>query len=676
MQATPVDVTATAQNLEDLAGNIMPAPQVGIALTSSDVTAPAPMTATANAIEGSLNDTVVVVFNDDMVAGEVQTAANWTIESPVGTPFDETGATVAYDAPSRTATLEFDSLLTTNFTNGDDFSVTFTGMRDIGGNSIDGTVLGGNVVSETNLPGVHAVWRDAVTTDEVVIVFTEPCGFLDDLFVAVSNEDGSRFVLRNNVGTELAKAADAVVLQNGLAVRIGFSTPVGATDTIDVLGVTDLAGNPMFPELAVATVAEDATVPSLESGLSTFNVFTGERNDTIIVEFDVPMNPWKLLAHDNYSFTPGINLEQASMVFDGNSTVTITLDGTAADNLQEGTTYDLSVNNVFSAQGITRSVVDTELAIAAAGDATLPDLLAGSLRVDPQNADTLLFESTEALDLLSAIAFANYDHNGGNIGVQAELLTPRSARITFGTGVNPALGETTTFSYDDLAGNNSGVIMRLVTAADVTAPNILSVSGMAVEGVGGDFITVAFDESIDLVTGLDTANYSFTNNGNAVSLLGVTTRYNSLDHSVTFYLMDGVDLDPAFQVLCSISNVEDVSGNSLGGPVTPAGVIAGDTAAPSIVEAFVNLRESPTATVVDVRFDEDVDPAFSGFFVAWGTSGVSQVTAAEVVGHDFVRLTLDAPLVQGETVDLTTGLPDLAGNVQNNVPNLTVTPEF
>ncbi len=676
MPATPVDVTATAQNLEDLAGNVMPAPQTMIALTSSDMTAPTPSAPIATAVEGALNDTIRVTFDDDMIASEVQLAANWTVESPIGTPFDTTGATIAYDGPSKTATLEFDNLLTTNFKNGDDFNVTFAGMRDLGGNTVAGTVLTGNIVSEMNLPEVHTIWRDGVTTDEVVVVFTEPCDLLDDLFAAGTNEDGTRFVLRDNIGAERAKAADAVILQNGLAVRIGFSTPVAVTDTIDVLGVTDMAGNPMFPAMDIATVAEDASIPSLNTGVSTFNAATGERNDTIVVSFDVPMNPWSLLEPQNYTFSPALNLDQASLAFDGTSTVTITLDGAAADDIQNATNYDLTVNDVFSAQGISRNVADTELGITASGDAVIPDLLAGNLRVDPLTADSLLFESTEALNFLSAIAFANYDHNGGNIAQQAELLTPRSIRITFGTGVDPMIGESTSFSYDDLAGNNSGVIMRTVTAADVAAPNVLSVSGMATEGVGGDFITVTWDESIDLVTGLDTANYSFTNNGNAVNLTGATVRYNSLDHSVTFYLLDGVELDPAFQVVSSISNVLDVSGNSVGGPITPSGAVGGDTTAPSVLMAFVNLRESPTATVVDVLFDEDVNTGFSGLFPAWGTSGAANVISATVMDNKFVRLTLDAPLIQGETVDITTGLPDIAGNIQNTPANLVVTPQF
>lgn len=676
MVALPGDVTVTAQNIEDLAGNVMPAPQAGIAITSTDAVAPTPTTANANGLEGALNDTLVVTFDDDMIQSEVETAANWTIESPIGTPFDETGASVSYDVPTRTATIEFDNLTTTNFHRGDDFNVTFTNMRDLGGNTIAGTVLNGNVNAEVTLPEVHTIWRDSGVTDEVVIVFTEPCDFLDDLYVMGGNDDGTRYVLRDNGGVERAKAADAVVLSNGLAVRVGFSTPVAATDTIDVLGVMDLAHNPMFPEMLVPTVAEDGSTPSLSAGASTFVANSGERNDVITVVFDVPMSPWALLNRFNYTFNPAINLAQSSMTFDGVSTVTIVLDGPAADDIQDGATYDVTVNDVFSAQGVLRNVADSDLGLTATGDAVIPDVLAGELTIDPLNTDSLLFESTEALNLTSAVTFTSYDHNGGNIGIAADLLNPRTVRVRFNTGVNPAPGESTTFSFDDLAGNSSGVIMRTVTAADAAAPNVISVAGVSTEGVGGDYITVAWDESLDLVTGLDISNYSFTNNGNPVDLLGATVQYNSIDYSVTFYLQDGVELDPAFGVTSSISNVQDVSGNSIGGPITPAGAITGDTTPPSVSEAFMNLRVAPNATVVDVLFDEDVDTAASGLFVAWGTSGAASVIAAEVIDERHVRLTLDVPLIQGETVDITTGIPDVAGNIQNTPANLVATPEF
>lgn len=672
----PGDVTVTAANQEDLAGNVMPAPQMGIAVTSTDSTAPAPSTATANAIEGSLNDTLVVLFNDDMIEAEIETATNWTVESPVGTPFDTTGASVNYDTGSRMATIEFDSLLTTNFKNGDDFNVTFANARDIGGNTIDATLLTGNIVSETNLPSVHTIWRDAVTTDEVVIFFTEPCDELTDLYASTTNEDGTRYVLRDNLGVERAKAADAVVLQNGLGVRVGFSTPVAATDTIDVLGVTDFAGNPAFPAMTVATVAEDSSVPSLSAGFSTFAPVSGERNDTIAVVFDVPMSPWDILKRQNYTFSPGINLNQATLSFDGTSTVTITLDGDAADDLQEGATYDLTVNNVFSAQGVARMVADTELGIVASGDAVLPNVLAGTLRVDPQNADALLFESTEAVNLLSAVSFVNYDHDSGNIGQQAELLNPRTIRVTFGTGVDPQPGETTEFSFDDLAGNNTGVITRAVTAADAAAPNVVSVSGTAVEGVGGDYVTVVWDESLDLVTGLDINNYTFSHNGSTLDLSNAVVRYNSIDFSVTFALPAGINLEPAFPISSTIVNVQDVAGNALAGPITPAGTVGGDVTPPSIVAGFMNLREAPNATVVDVLFSEAVDSLFVDFPAAWGTDGAASVIDTTVISTNHVRLTLDVPLVAGESVDITAGLPDLANNTQSNGPDLTVTPEF
>ena len=212
--------------------------------------------------------------------------------------------------------------------------------------------------------------------------------------------------------------------------------------------------------------------------------------------------------------------------------------------------------------------------------------------------------------------------------------------------------------------------------ADAADPLVVSVAGTAVENEGGDYITVTWNEPIDQTTGLDTANYAFTNNGNPIDLTFATVRYSSIDHSVTFFLPEGEELDPAFQINSTINNVADVSGNALAVAITPSGTITGDTTAPSVLNAFANLREDATGRTIDVLFDEAVDGTFTGAFANWSTSGLASVTAATVVDSQYVRLTLDQALAGGDTVDLATGLNDLANNTQNVGGNLSFAPEL
>ena len=674
--AVPGDVTLTAQDIMDLAGVAMGAPQAGIVLTSTDVSAPAPLTATANAIEGVLNDTVVVLFSDDMVALDVEDPTAWTVESPVGNPFDTTGAGVDYNPATRTAVLEFDALLGMDFKGGDNFSVTIAGARDIGGNAIANVTLTNQVTFEANLPEVHTIWRVGAPNDEVAIYFTEPCAFLDDLYVAGVNDDGTRYVLRDNVGAVKANAADAVVLDLGLGVRVGFSVPVLATDTIDVIGLTDLAGNELFPFLAVPTVAADPTVPSLATGSSTFVPVAGERNDTINVVFDVPMSPFELLEVGNYSFNPSINLNQATFSFDGNDTVTITLDGVAADNLQAATPYDLSVVNVRSARGVARGVTDTENGIVPSGDVSAPDVLVGNLRIDPTNVNALIYESTEAIAVLSAFVYGNFQYQGSVSAIQAIFLTPRTVRVIFPNGTNVAVGQTVDMEFLDMAGNSSGVITRAITALDVAEPIVTGISAVSVSGRGNDYLTVTWDESVDLGSALDGDNYSVLNGGSNLDLTNAEFSYDSTTFTVRIDLPDDVDLDVNSTVTITITSVSDVSGNALSGPATPQIAVSGDSTAPSIANAFANLRVNPSGLAIDVLFDEEVDGAFASSALNWSTSGAASVTAVTQLARDRYRLTLSQALPVSGTISLATGLEDIGGNDQQNGASLTFTPQL
>ncbi|MEM8710411.1 MAG: Ig-like domain-containing protein, partial [Planctomycetota bacterium] len=103
--AVPGDNTiAVAAGIEDAAGNASDA-VAATAITSTDTTAPAAASIAGGTVSGPENDTITVVFNDNMIESEVESLANWTIESPLGSAFDATGATIAYVDSTRTATI-------------------------------------------------------------------------------------------------------------------------------------------------------------------------------------------------------------------------------------------------------------------------------------------------------------------------------------------------------------------------------------------------------------------------------------------------------------------------------------------------------------------------------------------------------------------------------------------
>lgn len=670
--AVPGDVTVSADNLEDLAGNAMSAAQTGISVTSSDVTAPSIVTGGATAVEGALNDTLVVLFNDAMIEAEVENPANWTVESPVGNALSLTGATISYNNSSQRTTVIFDAGTTVNFQRGDDFNVVLANMRDVGGNAVSATPLNGNVVSETTLPEVHTIFRDAINVDEVTVRFTEPCGRLDDVYDAMTNPDGTRYVLRDAGGMFVANATGATVLDDGLGASVTFGVVVGATDVIDVIGAQDLAGNPLFPALLVPTVAEDANQPSLDTGFSTFVSVSGEGNDVVTVVFDRPMSPWQLTNPANYVLDPGtpFDLEGAIFSFDGDRTVTIELAG--RNNLQTGDGHDLTINDLFTAQGVERTVADTEVGIVATGDVAAPTVLASDVRIDPQTADSLLIRVDEAIDKTAAEIAATYDFNGGNFATGAELINPRVVRATFGVPVTDGLN--LDFTVTDLAGNVSGVLTRAVAVADTSAPILVPPVGTSVPGAGGDTVVVGFNEPVESSIAVNPSNYAVHNGGRFLDLSSALLVYDSSTLTVTINLPAGQELYPTSAVTVTVTNIEDLSGNALPAPVVAGGAVTGDTTAPGITSAFANYRQDAAGLVVDVLFDEDVDAAFVENEANWTASGGQNVVDVTLMNSNFARVTLDAALNPAETLDLGAGFLDVAQNATSGTTS--VTPEL
>jgi hypothetical protein len=656
----PGSVTLSAANQQDLAGNTMGAPQTNIAITSTDTTPPAANSAVATAVEGADNDTFAVGFNDDMIQSEVETLGNWHLESPVGTVLNTVGASIAYSVAAKSATLTLSNGV--NLKRGDNFKVVLSNMRDLGANTVTSTPITGQVQFETTLPKVSTVYRDAVNNDTLVVRFSEPCDLLTNLYDVFLNPTGTRYILRDNAGTLRGYATSVTVADSGLGVSVAFGLQVAVDDTIDVIGVTDLAGNPLFPALAVATVAQDLTEPSIVTAATTFNSVSGENNDFITVKFDRPMSPWQVLNPANYAANgaTAVDTVGADYKFDGVDTVTITLKSAGSFDLLNGQVYNLGVNNVRSAQGTLRTTVDADIGIVASGDATPPSVLVGHVRLDPIVADSLVIEFTEAMSPASIATAASYDYNGGNLATSAQQLGLRDVRTTF--AVTPVVGQNITFSAQDLGGNDSGMITRAVAAADAQAPHVGSVAGVIAPGWGGDVVTIVFDEPVLQSGAIQLSHYAVSSGTTSLLLTGGSATYDSTTNKVTLHLAGGQELDAAQTLSVTVSGVADLSGNVMPVPVQTTGPVSGDTTPPSFTSAFVNWVVDPTGKTIDVLFSEDVNQAFVSTTSHWICSGNQGVLNIVMLERNHARITVSAALAAAQTISMT-GLPDLANNV-------------
>ena len=669
---TPGDVTVTIDSdVDDLAGNALGSVSGPNSLTSTDSTAPAPSVVTANANEGADDDTIIVTFDDDMVEAEVEDLTNWDLESPIGTTWDLTGNTVDYNPASRSATLTLDAGgLSLKFD--DDLSVAFTTMRDIAGNAVDTSRISGSILAETTLPSVHAAWRhDAPRDGTLDIRFSEPCDNLDDLYDAVTNPTGTRYALRDSSGVLRGYPNSASIVDGGLGVDLDYGFTISLTDTVDVIGAEDLAGNVMFPAMAMAIEAENTAAPA-QGSAPTVTAVAGENNDTIVITFSEPMSPWRITDPGQYSVqtNPGgtaVAFGPSDITWDGTSTLTIDLGGPFGDNLTASESYDVDLlvdatNPLRTRQGVALSAVDSQTVSVSGDTVNGPTQAASTALLDTTDANSIIVIFDEAVDETAVEVAANFDYDGGNIATSVTQLSPCVVRATFGVAVAQGFNLTIAqASAQDLAGNTAAADITLAVASDTNAPLLVSVDGSIGAGPGDDTVAITFSEQLDTVTALDVSNYTITN-GSALDLTGAGLTWDSVSSTVTIALAPGVELDATQGLSVTVADVADAAGNAMPSPVTLAGTISGDGTAPDFATGFANYRESSSGNVYDLRFDEDVDQAFVADLVNWSTSGTAQPTGVSVLGPDHVRVTLDVALADGEVLQLAAGLEDLAHN--------------
>ncbi len=642
-----LDVSA----IEDLAGNTMVA-LVAQAVTSTDITAPSATTLTAHAVEGAQNDIVRVTFNDNLLESEIENVANWTLESPVGVSQSTVGATVDWNDAGRLATVTLAN--NTNLVGGQTVRATFANVHDIANNTISSTAVSSAATTEVNVPMVDSVWVKSALTNRVVVRFTEPCALMEDIgsltHYTVRNSGG---ILK---GTPTTATAD--VDQMGVELIFGFAVLSGS-DTLDVSGVVDLAGNSMFPVSAHAVAVENAAAVTFDAGSSSMTTVSGEANDVVTIVFNTPPSRWKLLETSNFAISRlavPLDLSSARISYDGNVSVTIVLEGASAPNLQTGLAYDVDMPALLSAQGIAGAVMGNSL--LCGGESTAPTLPLNLTRIDSANpVDSVLIQFSEAVDLTSAQDVNNYDLNGGAHPDSVTRVGLTTVRATWNGGV--IVTDTVNATVADLAGN-IGVLSRAVTSADLQGPLVVAVDGVSVVNSGKDVVNVQFDKPLDSTTGLNPANYGVTN-GSALVLSGANLRFNSTNNTVTIYLPAGVELNPAQGITVHVENVEDHAGLALSPAANVGGPMTGDIVPPALNAAFVNYRADAGGLAIDVLFSEDVPASFAMDGLNWTVSGGQTVDTAVALTPSHYRLTLSAPLTAGQTLSSIV-VPDMAGN--------------
>jgi hypothetical protein len=335
--------------------------------------------------------------------------------------------------------------------------------------------------------------------------------------------------------------------------------------------------------------------------------------------------------------------------------------------LRGAQSYDVTMNALGdplrSAQGIALNAPDTQT-VGIGGDVTNgPSQAASSARLDKLDSTSLFVTFDEAVYSSAVELAASYDLGPGLLADSVTLVSPSVARVSFSTpvtaGMSLVIGQA---SAEDLAGNTAVGDMTLLVLDDSTAPNIVSVAGLSVAGLGGDEVHVIFNEPLDLTMALDPLRYAVSNGSFTVNMSAVTARWSSLNHTVSLVLPEGMELDPASPLSVTVGNVADCAGNLPGTPLTAGGSVSGDTSAPAINTAWTHYALDNAGTTVEVLFSEDVDTLFCGDEVNWSTTGAARVNSVTVMSADHVRLSLSQALQVSDAIILVAGQQDVARN--------------
>jgi hypothetical protein len=643
---------------EDIAGNATAA-ELAVAVVSTDVDAPTPGGQVAYAEEGSENDTLTVVFSDDMLEADVLDPTHWHFQSPIGVAVDTSLASVSYDEATRTGVLTFDGGDDVNLQTRTDFLMAFSSMRDIGGNPIATSSLYGVVNAESNSPRLLSVWQPGALASTLNVRFSEEVTELDDIGGLTS------YTLRDAGGVAQGTASAVTLDSDGMGAELSFGIVITpGVHTLDVEGVLDLAGNAMFPALLTPIETEDAVGPTVSSG--TIVSVSGEDNDQLTIVFDKSMHPLGITDPEFYRlevWNPGyssVDLSDARFSFDGVDTVTVDLDTIGALSLESAATYQFGSDGdgLQSAQGVSEPFPTTFGAQLPSGDVTAPDFTALRVMLDAQDsAFSVIMDLDEAIDIDDANDELLVDIGG----THPDLLEPlglRTVRATFAGGVSA--GQTINFSVRDLAGN-LGAASAAIQALDSAAPLLASVQAIATSGSGGDEIRLSFDEPLLGGPLLDLSNYTLSEAGSPLSLAGSTVRYVSGSNTVRILLPDGVNLTDGASATIGVADMVDHSGNAMSAAVGLTVAVSGDAVAPDLDAAFVNYRADLTGLVVDVQFSEEVRVSEIENTANWSVSGAQSIVSVERLRDDQYRITLSAPLAGSDTLTVA-GVHDHAGN--------------
>lgn len=696
-QGTVITLTGMigGMGVQDLSGNVIAAAINTVALVSSDTTRPAASTIDGVTIAGFDNDRIDVLFNDDMIEAEAENLASWTVEAPIGTAFDLTGATIDYTPATRTASITLANGIpgaaggnSNNLQTFGDIAASFTTMRDVSGNIATATAIGVDSVTGLSMgddegPTFVANSADGVA-NTVDVHFSEPVQtvLFADLYSG-GIDSGARFLLTDANGVPAVAATGTITITGDPVDTETFTIDDGAgnTDTFEWDDNATITGGNISVAIATGDNNQMATNVNAAIGGSTLaitpapaanvvnltNNATGTAGNVAIT--GTPTNVTIAGMTGGAAAVAG-NAPAVGLVFNADGLKTTvdyspTVPAVGADLLEVYGVRDLAGNQAFA--------LPSEAILAM--NAAEPAIDAGNTSVDSvanKNNDLIGIRFDRNMHPFFLTDVTNYSIPG--VDLSNALITQTASNEVLIT-LNGGDDENLTFgqAYNVTIVNNAGTELRsevgtlltgndnqmIVAGGDNTPPT--AAGSLAFVGATANTCIIEFTEAVDETAAMAAANYAIAAaNPTLVEML------NARSYQLTFAIQPA-----AAQTLdVQIAAATDLAGNPAIGVMNLA-ITAADVAAPTATVSATAL-ENEGGDTVSITFSEAVDQTTAlnpaNYTLTQNGNPVSLTGAifGYNAGNFRVRIRL------ASTIDLTTGAPfavavsnvtDLSANV-------------
>ncbi|MEL6715250.1 MAG: Ig-like domain-containing protein, partial [Planctomycetota bacterium] len=483
---------------------------------------------------------------------------------------------------------------------------------------------------------------------------------------ASTNPEGVRVTVVDAVTSDESAPVSAAPTTDLLGMELTFASTVPVGSTLTIVGLTDLAGNPLFPVDGFALEAETGTALGFDASTEARAV-QGARNDTITLEFDAPLGPWDLLDRSRLSMVESpsgdpIDLSSSSLQQTSPTTLVVTLTSGSIDQLESGATYQVTLTSdpsspIATSQGVELVGSIQTSALAVVGDISQGPTAASFAVVDSLDARQVVVVFDEAVFPSAAAALAEYSI-GATSPTSATLVGDRAVRLTFASPVSVgSFVDVTATAAVDASQNAASGTLSLAVQADVDAPVITGATADIVPGAALDLVTVTFDEPLDPTLARSPTSYAVTSVG------GGTVAFVTYDEETltTTLAMDGLIQGETLGI--QVDAASDLAGNALTAPISTTATVDGDDVPPAIVSAMVDRFSDPTGRTVLVLFTEPVRPVFVTSASAWSSTGAENVQAVELVAPDRLLMQLDGALAPSSVLSVVAGVIDEPGNV-------------